>query len=216
MINECTSEQIENGWTRIAVTFTPSVAGTYTLAGCTDWIYGTSSFDDLQLEKGSAASSYNYLINGDAEWADGWSFSAGASRAALTAIHGSYAVKITGDMKTKRTASITVPLNISSDTTLVLSGWAQATSAADIAKDKSSERAFGLEAVLTYSDNTTETHYVSFDGSSSHLQYTSLNIVPKKTGSTIKNAVIRCVYGKNANTAYFDNISLKKRTSCLL
>ena len=50
----------------------------------------------------------------------------------------------------------------------MLSSWGRATSVAGINKESSSDRAFGLEAVLTYSDGTTETHYASFDATTIH------------------------------------------------
>lgn len=209
-IAQATSTQMEDGWNRLIVTFTPSTAGTYTLSACADAVLGTTCFDDFQLEKGSSASSYNYLWNGDGEYSDGWSFTSGALRQTSSDYFGSYVIKITGAPSQKRTASLTVPLSISSDNTFVLSGWGKAASVAGIDKESSSQRAFGLEAVLTYSDGTTETHYASFDAASIQLQYTSANIVPKKSGKIISSVKVSCVYGKNANTAFFDNISFKK------
>ena len=214
VITSCTSPDIEDGWARLSTTFTASVTGDYTLIARTNWIYGRSCFDDFQLEEGDCASGYNLLTNGDVEWTDGWSFSSGASQG-TGGSHGSHNIRIVGDPSSKRTASVSIPLNISSNNTFVLSGWGSASSVSGIDKTTSSGRAFGLEAVLTYSDSTTETHYVSFDGSSSHLQFTSGNIVPKKANQTISSIKVSCVYGKNANTAYFDNLCLRKEpVSC--
>ncbi len=210
-ITQATSSQMEDGWSRMILTFTPSAAGTYTFSACADGVLGTTCFDDLQLEKGSSASSYNYLWNGDVEYSNGWSLSdSNVLWIALDILFGSCAFRIKGDPSKKSTASQTIPLNLSSDNTFVLSGWGRATSVAGINRESSSDRAFGLEAVLTYSDGTTETHYASFDAASTQAQYTSANIVPKKAGKTITSVKVSCVYGKNANTAYFDNISFRK------
>ncbi len=76
----------------------------------------------------------------------------------------------------------------------------RATSVAGINKESYSGRVFGLEAVLTYSDGTTETHYASFDAACTQAQYTSANIVPKEAGKTITSMKVSCMYGKNANT----------------
>ncbi len=210
VIQTAATEEIENGWSRLIVNFTPDAAGTYTLAGCVEWIYGTSCFDDFQLERGDAASGYNYLSNGNLDWTDGFTYTAGASRDSNSKLHGTYSIKITGSPGVKRTASTTVPVYTSSDNTFVLSGWAKGQSVAGISKENSSGRAFGLEAVLKYSDGSTETHYTSFDEGTNQKQFTSYNIVPKKSGLIVQTITVRCVYGKNANTVYFDGLSLKK------
>ena len=210
VMQTATTQEIEDGWSRQVVTFTAETAGTYTLTAWVEWIYGTSCFDDFQLERGGAASGYNYLSNGNLDWTDGFTYTTGASRNSGSKIHGTYSIQITGAPGEKRTASTTVPVYASSDNTFVLSGWAKGQSVAGISKENSSGRAFGLEAVLKYSDGSTETHYTSFDEGTNQKQFTSYNIVPKKSGLIIQTITVRCVYGKNANTVYFDGLSLKK------
>ena len=175
----------------------------------TDYVYGSSAFDDFQVEEAAANSGYNYLTNGDFEWMDEWTLPTGGSQASVDPVYGSYNLKIVGKPTEKRAAYTTIPMNVSANNTFVLSGWAIADSVASIEKADSSGRSFGLEAVITYTDSTTETHFVSFDGGNHGLQFVSGNVVPKEPSKTIKTIKVSCVYNNNnANTAYFDNISL--------
>ena len=72
---------------------------------------------------------------------------------------------------------------------------------------------FGLRAVLTYNDNTTEAHYVPFNADVTDWQFTSLTIVPKQPTKKVSSIQVFCAYEKNANTAYFDNLSLVKEVA---
>ena len=67
---------------------------------------------------------------------------------------------------------------------------------------------FGLRAVLTYSDGTTEAHYVPFCPDLDVWQFVSTAIVPKQPTKTVSKIRVLAVYEGNANTAYFDNLSL--------
>lgn len=209
VLNSATSNMIDDGWTRLEVSVTPAANGTYTLAAYTRNVTGPGIFRDIQLEEGEAASDYNLLTNGDLEWNGGWTFSSGASRI-TGGIHGTYGIRIIGDSTSTRYAAFEIPLNCSSDTTFLLSGWGRADSVPELIKDNVGERFFGLEVILTYSDNTTESHTVSFDNGTGGDQYAAGNIVPKRSNTTIDRATVRCVYGKNVNTAVFDNISFRK------
>ncbi len=70
------------------------------------------------------------------------------------------------------------------------------------------EKNFGLRAILTYSDGTDEYHYVPFNTDIDTWQYVSLAIIPKEPEKTVSKIRVVCGYEKNANIAYFDNISL--------
>ena len=69
-----------------------------------------------------------------------------------------------------------------------MSGWAKAnavpdnkqTATGDDAAAKDKYKQFGLRAIITYSDNTTEYHYVPFNPDITGWQYVSTAIVPKK------------------------------------
>ena len=172
ILTQATNSNIEDGWIRLSVTYTPDTTGTYNLACWVSHIYGTSALDDFQLEEGETPSEYNLLGNGDAEWTDDWSFSTGASTGSAL-IHGSKSIQIIGNPRTERYASIQIPLNLSSDNTSVLSGWAQADTVADLGDEDRSlgERKFALEVVLTYSNGNTETHTASFAENSGLLLF---------------------------------------------
>ena len=96
------------------------------------------------------------------------------------------------------------------DTTFILSGWGKANSVAGTAKEHTTgtEKYFGLVAAIQYTDGTTENHYVSFDDNLTDWQYASGIVVPKQSSKTIDTITVHCAYDYNANTAYFDNISL--------
>lgn len=90
----------------------------------------------------------------------------------------------------------------------VLSGICRTNSL--LATDKNKQ--FGLRATLTYSDGSTEHKYVAFNPQLTDWQFVSTAIVPKKA-LVISSITVDCAYEKNANTAYFDNISLVKEVA---
>ena len=72
---------------------------------------------------------------------------------------------------------------------------------------------FGLRAIVTYSDGSTEYHYVPFNSDVTQWQFSSLTIVPKKATTKFATIEVQCVYDKNDNEAYFDNLSLVKEAA---
>jgi len=102
-----------------------------------------------------------------------------------------------------------VVVNIPAASTLIVSGWAQATaSPTGVAEVKNStDRYFGLIVTLTYATLGTEVHYIPFNSICTQWQYTSGMVVPKKD-EKITSVKVECAYDNNINTAYFDNISL--------
>ena len=83
--------------------------------------------------------------------------------------------------------------------------------ASDSAQDVNKQ--FGLRAMITYSDNTKEFHYVPFNTDLTEWQYTSMAVVPKQPGKTVSTIRVLCAYEANINTAYFDNISLVREAA---
>ena len=63
-VTAVTNSEIEDGWQRVHVTYTPSKTGTYRVAALQENAYLYGYFDDFQLEKGNAASNVNLLQNG--------------------------------------------------------------------------------------------------------------------------------------------------------
>ena len=67
--------------------------------------------------------------------------------------------------------------------------------------------------MLTYTDNTTENHYVPFNPALTGWQFASLAIVPRQANKTVRTIQVVCAYEKNANTAWFDDISLVREAA---
>ena len=98
-----------------------------------------------------------------------------------------YSIRVGGDALHRGCAYQDVPIN-KAGKTFVMSGWAKAnavpdnkqTATGDDAAAKDKHKQFGLRAIITYSDNTTEYHYVPFNPDITGWQYVSTAIVPKK------------------------------------
>ena len=92
-----------------------------------------------------------------------------------------YSMSIQGAITDKCRASQVIPIYQTSDSTYILSGWAQAhsapncASATDMKGDNSeSKRFFGLIAKVDYTDGTAaDYHYVPFDCNYTDWQYAS-------------------------------------------
>lgn len=223
-----TNEAIDDGWARISVSFTAPVTNNYTAKICVDGMKGIFYFDDFQIEESTAPSNVNLLQNGGVTyWGDTW-----LNEANITATFSNYissqgngqydfSLKIAGNPTADNNIHQTVALNEPSAQTYVLSGWAKAdavpdnvtTETGDDKEAKDKNKQFGLRAILTYNDNTTEYFYVPFNPNVSDWQFASLAIVPKATNKTVATIKVICAYEKNANTAYFDNLSLVKEVA---
>ena len=218
-----TSEDVDDGWIRIAVTFTAEVTGVHTVSVCCAGAIGTFYADDLQLERGAAPSNVNLLQNGNfQESTTGWTLCGGSFP---TTSYGMYrkdeAVKALAISSNPSSGNARfyqeVPLNLSGEVTYVLSGWAMGNAvpdnldtADDYAQD--TEKTFGLRAIVNYSDDTKEYFYTGFNSDVSDWQFTSLAIVPSETEKAVTSITVECAYEKNANLAAFDNISLVRET----
>ena len=220
LVNYKTDSGINGGWERVSLTFTPQVSATYEIGVYDRSMPGNVYIDDLQLEEGEAPSTHNLLENGSfTQGTTGWS--RGNASAVTTASGGrsGNALKVTGSPTAEdRNATQTVPLNQPGSQTYVLSGWARAnsvpdnvTTASDAASDK--HKQFGLRAIVTYSDGAKEYHYAPFNPDLTDWQFTSLTIVPKSAGKTVSGIQVVCAYERNANTAYFDDLSLTREAA---
>ena len=224
-----TDGNIDGGWNRISVTFTVRKECPHTVNICSNGVKGTTYFDDCQIETGSAPSNYNLLQNGNLNyWGDTWKNEGNNSAAFSDQVKGvgtgAYSMQIAGDPEAVKYIYQTVPISQPGTQTYVLSGWAKANAVpCSIGKGenetdeafrerfaKNTEKSFGLRAVLTYTDNTKEYFYAPFNPDVTDWQYVSLAIVPKNPTKQISTMQVYCVYEKNANMAYFDNLSLVK------
>lgn len=210
-----TSTNVDDGWVRISVTFTAKSSTGHTIGVYGTGAIGTFYVDDLQLESGAAPSNRNMLENGNMQISDyAWSLGTDAEFSSGTGTQSSQSMKITGSPIDDTTnAYQDVVVNLPGTQTYVLSGWVKANAVPD--NDSSDDDAAkdlvkqcGLRAIIYYSDNTTENHYVPFNADLDEWQFTSLTIVPKETAKTVSKIRVICAYEKNANIAYFDDISL--------
>ena len=206
------SSAIENGWQRVTATFTAPAAScriAFRMSGCT----GTAYLDDLQLEQAEAASTYNLLQNGSFEFGDaGWNLQGGSAAAAETKF-GAKAMTMQGSYNGILHVSQPVALNCSSDTTFLLSGWAQADYAAPNAALEfgSGTRYFGLIAEIFYVGvDDPERQSVPFSWATADWQCAVGTIVPKESGKTIRRIIVYCAFDHNSGTARFDNLSLRQ------
>ena len=222
-LNVKTSSGIDSGWTRLSVNFTAPATGSYTVSVVADGLTGSFYADDLQLEQGETPSTLNLLRNADMQVEnDGWSLH---TRAAFCngiglpqEVSGAYSLRIYGDAYTNCEAYQEVAINLPGTQTYVLSGWAKALSLPDNVKKNDDpaqdlEKQFGLRAILTYTDGSTEYHYTAFNPDVRGWQFASCTIVPKQTGKTVRTIRVVCAYEKNCNTAYFDNLSLTREVA---
>ncbi|MGI6014423.1 MAG: hypothetical protein ACOX7K_09140 [Oscillospiraceae bacterium] len=208
---------IDDGWEQLYVNYTPETTGTYKMALCQkNCGQSTVEFDDVQLETGSVASSYNLVADGGFEQTtSGWVMSESAATISGSVKHnGSKAAKVQGSPTGTPSVRQYVPVCSDLDTTFVLSGWAKADSAQNLSTDSfgGDKRFFGIIAWLQYSDGSWEYKYLPFSSSLSDWQYNSVIIAPKKSDSaiTLDAITLYCSYYNNVNAAYFDNISLVK------
>ena len=206
------SSAIENGWQRVTATFTAPAAScriAFRMSGCT----GTAYLDDLQLEQAEAASTYNLLQNASFEFGDaGWNLQGGSAAAAETKF-GAKAMTMQGSYNGILHVSQPVALNCSSDTTFLLSGWAQADYAAPNAalEFDGSTRYFGLIAEIFYVGvSEPEQQSVPFSWATADWQCAVGTIVPKESGKTIRRIIVYCAFDHNSGTARFDNLSLRQ------
>ena len=204
-----TNTAIDNGWQRMSHTFTVTSAGYYDLVFSLDRATGTAYVDGAQLEKYDTPSDFNLIENGGFDSVRKWSGSYTLTSGRATLV---------GSPTAQSRITQTIALNSPVNTTFMLSGWAEASSVSlatsgwDSAngEDPKANRKFGVIAKLTYSDNSTEEFELSFNSDNTNRQYASTAIVPKKTDAalTVTSAEIIVAYDYNANTAYFDDITL--------
>ena len=188
--------------------------------------YGPVYYDDLQLERGSAASTANLLQNGwfrsvtdPQEWT-----TTNLHLYNETGNESNYIGYLWGNPYGMKRSSQTIPINKPATDTYLLSGWGAAYAAADnetaltdSTAENNSKRYFGLIARCNYSDGTKEYFYMPFNDDYPLWQYASCVIAPKKENQskTLSTITVILAYdgnldGSTAMGAAFDNISLRQ------
>ncbi|OJU11211.1 MAG: hypothetical protein BGN88_12300, partial [Clostridiales bacterium 43-6] len=178
---------------------------------------GYAYFDCAQAEFGTTAGRYNILENSDfsagAYVPDSW-IGTNLSESDVTtsgdsSVDGSKAMRIVGDVTKEKSIKQSIPVNaICNKDIFIFSGWAKAES---LPYTTGSGRYFALDVGIVYADGTTtEWRPINFSSDTGQPQFISEVIMGKKenTGKVISHLVVYCLYYKNANTAYFDNLQL--------
>ncbi len=214
-VNYKTTADIENGWTRIDVTFTAGTSNTVSIV--VNGISGITYADDVQLEKGDAPSNVNLLSDGGMEYSGFWSGKNNGS-AVGSGVSNSKAAKVTSNPLVDGYLLQNVPVNYGGANTFVLSGWAKADAMADnLDEDLFGERKnFGLKAVVNYTDGTEDDKefYTPFNAEiRNEWQYASLIIIPTDAEKTVESIDVYCQYRYNNGVAYFDDLSLVKEAA---
>ena len=221
-VNYITSDSVDDGWVRISVSFKAPSTDTYGITIFNSGSIGTIYADDIQVEEAEAPSSYNLLENGSMEMSSyGWTMGTGAAFSAEKGVaESAKSIKISGDPTNQNTnAYQEITLNLPATQTYVLSGWVNANAVPDEDENKDKDldnrsKECGLRAIITYSDASTETHYVPFNTDLTDTwQFVSMTVVPKESTKTVSKIRVMCAYEGNANAAYFDNISLLREAA---
>ena len=187
------------------------------LFGATNAVYSgtgsTNKANNRTLRTASMGESgKEQLTNGSFSGAGSWSLTSGASYSSgnrCKIADGTGSIMIQGDWRdASRKASQTVNMEGASKKTYVLSGWAQANAVPGNDENDSHFKQFGLRATIRYENGTEEIHYAPFNTDLTEWQFTSKAIVPMHMDWKISTITVSAVYEKNANTAYFDDISL--------
>ncbi len=195
------------------------------LLGATNAVYTQNDKTDRRNNRTRVISSMGgsgveLLLNADLEGSGGWGLPSGSSITTEESHGGSYSIKINGSWDSSlRDAYQIVSLNGTPGTdTYILSGWAKGVSVPntnysnEADHDHDTYKQFGLRAVIVYTDNTSENHYVSFCPDLTQWQFVSMAVVPRQSEKYVSSIRVYIVYEQNCNTAYFDDISLIKET----
>lgn len=218
VLSQKPNPEINDGWQRVSLPYTPTVTGTYQIGFLLNGCSGNrlAFIDDVQIEEAEAPSTYNLVQNGSFEsgldyWTCGNSYI--TTTTASGSGFGSTAVRSQALANSSTRLYQAIPLNVPADTTFLLSGWARAISAPRCSSAfLNGNRYFGLALRIDYSDGSSEYHSAPFEDTCRRTwQCAVKTIVPKKAGQnlTITRVLVYCAYDNNYNYAYFDNISLR-------
>lgn len=219
---------INNGWQRLTVTYAPSTRVVVKASVISTGLGSNVAYADcLQLEREDAASTYNLIETGSFDQLSsvpvvgssnnifGWYY-AGNIAFEGGARFGSKMAKIYGRSGAQR-VSQNITVNAPAGSTFLLSGWGKANALPDSVAQKSSDDQpyFGLVARIYYADGSSEPFYFSFDPYFSDWQERSGILMPSEANQNkaITSVTVVAAYDNNANTAYFDNISLRLEPS---
>ena len=230
-VKNVTSEDIDNGWRRISLSFcVPENTAYVDVRLLFVNAIGTVYVDGFQLEEGTAANSVNLLQNGSFEKYSStaittWNPSEGVTYTAekdgtttANVRNGARALKITGGGEAYKGFYQYVTVSPNENDTYILSGWAAAYA---VNKTHHPNSKFEIAARVTYSvsDGTTVTQFKEsavFNTTISTWQYAaaSFSLKYKKANSndtktyTPTHIMVMPRYNLQGNFAYFDHVQL--------
>ena len=208
-----TSREYTSNWVRVSYTFdVPTDGRTYYIEICND---GTSGvyYDDLMLERASGAGNLSYASSGSFAYAGYWTYAGRNTSVIPASVENSQCIALNGTPNGTSSAKQRIyfgvydeedamPYSISSDNVFILSGWAKA---ASVPTNGSAN--FELRAKVHYFGGSEEVFKIPFNWQTDEWQFTSGLITLQQDGE-VEYIEIYCIYENNANTAYFDSISL--------
>lgn len=209
-----TARSIEKGWEKVSWTFTtPAGSGlvAYKLGVKGENFTGKVYIDDMQIEENSVASQTNLVQNGKPSGTSCWSLNGSSydSSTVPKSPFGTGVIKVIGSPSANRSAVQIINVNDEKGGTYILSGWGKASAVGSTEKEYDGTKPyFGMLAAVVYTDQSGEEwHYVPFNKDYTDWQYASGIVIPKRD-APVKLIKVYLFYTNNANTAYFDNISL--------
>ena len=217
------TEDVADGWERIYLAAQADSNGDLALRAVVNGVVGTVYLDDFQVEAtpfgADAAPSAMSLVENGAMMNDdlevnnsGWGhWVPGVSYA--TDDEFGRVLCITGDMVTCISAYQDVKVNLPGTQTYLLSGWGKASSIPLKGTLLETEQwiSYSIWVMLYYAgDSTPELHTLEYDTESEEWQYAVLPIVPKHPERTVDRLQVLMTYSRNANAAYFKNVTLTR------
>lgn len=206
----------DSEYERLSCSFTLTTSATVKV-----WLINNSCgavyFSAVQLEKGSAATEFNYIENGNFELSTyGWTGTSFSLSQLEEKDKIEYAAKIGGTASGQRYIYQTVYVNSAKDIKeeFTLSGWAKAYS--PMAKTRNGiDNKFELRARICYSgysssnSETYEDFVAEFARNKADWQYTELTFSKSKFDN-INKIIVYCVYDYNIGDVYFDDIQMTR------
>ncbi len=229
---QTTTAAIDGGWQRVSLAYAPQREIVVRTAVLSKNLGSATAYGDcFQLEESESASSYNLLNCGSFEESDsikpykanekvcGWYYVGNASllsegSSSPEILFGNQVLRVNGGSGAHR-ASQEIIVNAPAGSAFLLSGWGKANALPSSVAAMSNETNpyYGLIARLYYGEtiDKSEVFYLPFDAYSSDWQQRSGIMMPSEANKDriIKKIVVVAAYDNNANTAYFDNISLR-------
>jgi len=129
---------------------------------------------------------------------------------------GTQALRINGTPDANRFVYQDIPINLPATETFVLSGWGMANAIPHRGEDMGGTNPwFGLSARIFYSGGVIESRFLQFNSDVRGWQFGSTPVMAGEAnrGRTIERIRVYARYNHNANTAWFDQISLVREAA---